>query len=103
MISKKASVLISCIFLGSFLNAQDDMLSMLDSPDAKKTHDKVSATFKGTKIINMQSTETVKKKTMDFSVAHRFGNIGKQSGGGGHQLYGFDNSELVLTLVSRIT
>src|SRR4051812_43738774 len=91
-LSKKSGFLIGFLFMGSFLNAQDDMLSLLDSAGGKKTHDKVSATFKGSKIINMQSTETVKKGTMDFSVAHRFGNIGKESGGGGHQLYGFDNS-----------
>src|SRR6218665_315218 len=72
--------------------AQDDLLSLLDSAGTKKTHEKVFATFKGSKVINMQSTETVKKKTMDFSVSHRFGNIGVQSGGGGHTLYGFDNS-----------
>jgi len=90
-ITKKTLVFISFIFSGTLLIAQDDMLSMLDSAGGPKTHEKVSASFKGSKIINMQTTETVKKKTMDFSVTHRFGNIGKESGGGGHQLYGFDN------------
>ncbi len=92
MIPKTTVIVLGFLFLGSFVNAQDDMLSMLDSAGGPKTHDKVSATFKGTKIINMQSTETVKKGTMDFSVGHRFGSMGKESGGGGHQLYGFDNS-----------
>lgn len=72
--------------------AQDDMLSLLDSAGGKKVHEKVIATFKGSKIINAQTTETVKAKTMDFCVAHRFGNIGSPSGGGVHTLYGFDNS-----------
>jgi hypothetical protein len=72
--------------------AQDDLLNLLDSTGAKKTHDKVIATFKTSKVINAQSTETVKKGTMDFRVTHRFGNIGTESGGGGHTLYGFDNS-----------
>lgn len=92
MFSKKTGIFLALLCIGSFLNAQDDMLSLLDSAGGKKTHDRVSATFKGSKIINMQSTETVKKGTMDFSVGHRFGNIGKESGGGAHQLYGFDNS-----------
>ena len=79
---------------GTAIHAQDDPFAFMDSTSAggKKTHEKVIATFKGSKIINMQSTETVKKRTMDFSVTHRFGNIGTQSGGGPHQLYGFDNS-----------
>ena len=72
--------------------AQDDLLSLLDSVETVKTHEKVTATFKTSKVINMQSTETVKAKTMDFRVTHRFGNIGAASGGGAHTLYGFDNS-----------
>lgn len=72
--------------------AQDDLLNLLDSTGAKKTHEKVIATFKTSKVINAQSTETVKKGTMDFRVTHRFGNIGTASGGGGHTLYGLDNS-----------
>jgi hypothetical protein len=72
--------------------AQDDLLSLLDSTGAKKTHEKVIATFKTSKVINAQSTETVKKGTMDFRVTHRFGNAGTAGGGGGHTLYGLDNS-----------
>ncbi len=71
--------------------AQDDMLSMLDSAGGQKTHEKVLATFKGSKIVNAQSTETIKAKTCDFSITHRFGNMGTQSNGGGHTLYGLDN------------
>ncbi|MCC7302636.1 MAG: hypothetical protein IT233_08340 [Bacteroidia bacterium] len=73
------------------LAGQDDLEKMMQeldtTPDAK-----VFATFKATKIINAQSTETVKKGTLDFCVTHRFGNIGTGSGGGGHTLYGFDES-----------
>lgn len=79
------------IFAGS-IYAQDDLLNMLDSTGTKKTHEKVFATFKTTKIINLQSIETVKAGTMDFRVTHRFGSIGTQSDGGGHTLYGLDNS-----------
>lgn len=92
IISKKTFAVISLVFCGFNMIAQDDMLSMLDSAGGKKTHECVIATFKGSKIINMQSTETVKARTMDFSVTHRFGNIGNKSGGGVHTLYGFDAS-----------
>jgi hypothetical protein len=88
----KRIAVIALLFSGSALLAQDDMLSLLDSAGAKKVHEKVIATFKGSRIINMQSTETVKKLTKDFCVTHRIGNIGKESGGGPHTLYGFDNS-----------
>lgn len=71
--------------------AQDDLLSLTEDPNAKKTHEKVFATFKGAKVINAQTTETVKKKTLDFCITHRFGNIGEASGGGPHALYGLDN------------
>jgi len=72
--------------------SQDDLLSMLDSLQGAEpaTHDKVSATFKTTKVVNAHTTETVKAGTMDFRVTHRFGNIGAMSGGGVHSLYGLD-------------
>ena len=71
--------------------AQDDMLSLLDSVGTKKKSERTIATFKGSKIIIVQTTETVKKGTMDFNIAHNFGNIGIQSNGGVHTLYGLDN------------
>ncbi len=91
-ITKRTIAFAALIFSGFSISAQDDLLSLLDSAGGPKVHEKVSATFKTTKVINMQSTETVKRKTMDFRVTHRFGNIGPESGGGGHTLYGFDNS-----------
>ncbi len=91
MISKKLFTATLITILSFTAIAQDDMLSLLDSAGAKKTHEKVMATFKGSKIINAQSTETVKGKTCDFNITHRFGNIGVESNGGGHTLYGLDN------------
>lgn len=70
---------------------EDDMLKLLDSAGIKYKSERTTATFKGSKIINVQTTETVKKGTMDFNVAHNFGNVGVQSNGGVHTLYGLDN------------
>ena len=85
------------IFHFSFLIgfAQDDLLKMLDSAAGpqEKSHDKVTATFKTTKIISMQTPQTVGKGELDFRITHRFGNIGGASGGGVHTLYGFDAAE----------
>ncbi|MCX6296207.1 MAG: DUF5777 family beta-barrel protein [Bacteroidetes bacterium] len=87
---KKLNVTLAFVALSIGVFAQDDMLGLLDSVGGKKTHEKVMATFKGSKIINAQSTETVKAKTYDFSITHRFGNMGTASNGGGHTLYGLD-------------
>jgi len=67
------------------LIAQEDWKSLI-SIDSLNTSDKVNATFKTSRLINGQSIETVKKRTLDFRVAHRFGNESM----GIHSLYGLD-------------
>lgn len=89
---RKAVVVLVFILSGKVFRAQEDLLSLVE--DVKpKGHEKVYAAFKTTRIINAQSIETVKKKTLDFRITHRFGNIGAASNGGVHTLYGFDNSD----------
>ena len=70
--------------------AQDDLLKLIGEDDSGR--EKVSATFKATRVINAQTNETVKKRDLDFNIAHRFGNVGIQSSGGSHTLWGFDNA-----------
>lgn len=79
-----------CFFVCKQTFAQADLLSLVESTEQPKGHEKVYATFKTTKIISAQSIETVKKKTMDFRITHRFGNIGGASNGGYHTWYGWD-------------
>jgi len=55
------------------INAQDDLLSLVEEPKDTKPK-KVYATFKTLKIGNAQTTETVKKKHLDYRISHRFGN-----------------------------
>ena len=74
------------------LYAQDDLLKKLDAEAPAPPPRHIIATFKGEKIINIESNETVKRKNLNFRVNHQFGNIGKESGGGFHNLYGFDQS-----------
>jgi hypothetical protein len=88
---KTAAIICGFTMLSISAFSQDDMLSLLDSIPTKKKSERTTATFKGSKIIIAQTTETVKKGTMDFNVAHSFGNIGKESNGGVHTLYGLDN------------
>ena len=73
------------------LFAQDDLLKQLEG-QSKSAKEPVIATFKSSRIINLQTTETNKKRELDFRVSHLFGNIGEESGGGYHNFYGFDQS-----------
>lgn len=54
-------------------------------------HEKVSATFKSTRLINGHTNETIHKNELDFKVDHRFGDIAG-SNGGIRQFFGLDNS-----------
>ena len=71
--------------------AQDDLLKELQSEVPVKK-EKVIATFKGNKIIDIETNETVRKNNLDFRISHLFGSIGAESGGGIHTLYGIDQS-----------
>jgi len=70
---------------------QDDLLKQLEK-QAPTENEKVIATFKGLKLVNLQSNETIKKKNLDFRISHLFGNVGQESGGGFHNLWGLDNA-----------
>ncbi|TND09488.1 MAG: hypothetical protein FD123_1294 [Bacteroidetes bacterium] len=73
------------------LKAQD-LDSMMNATDDPGKREYVSATFKTTRVVNAQTIETAKKGTLDFRITHRFGNMGTASNGGGHTLWGFDDS-----------
>jgi hypothetical protein len=75
------------IIFSTSANAQEDLLSQLQEEEADE---KIRNTFKSTKIINAQTNETVSKQVLDFRITHRFGNMGRQVGGGPHNLWGFD-------------
>lgn len=72
--------------------AQDDLLNQLRLESGSGEHERIMATFKGNHVVNMQSTETVRKHNLDFRVSHLFGTMGTESGGGKHTLYGLDQS-----------
>lgn len=81
MRKKIAAVLFISILAISCVYAQDDLL-LIAGEGASIKKEKVTATFKSTKVINAQTNETVYKRTLDFRVGHRFGNFGGASGGG---------------------
>lgn len=49
------------------------------------------STFSTTRLLNNHSTETLKIRSFDFRITHRFGDIGGTEGGY-HNLWGLDNS-----------
>jgi len=93
----KFLMVLACLSFISVSNAQDDLMNMLEEEAAtEKTSEKVMATFKGTRVINAQTIQTVKKKTLEFNIAHRFGNMDifdkTGFGSGKHTLYGLENA-----------
>lgn len=68
---------------------KDPLLAGLDS--LGQTHQPVIGTYKSTRIILGESTETLHKRELDFRVAHRFGDMGG-SLGGAKTFFGMDNS-----------
>ena len=69
-----------CIFTNSF--GQENLLSFFDSDEDMLTF----ATFKATKIINLESIEQPAEKELDFIISHRFGTLNS----GITNLYGLD-------------
>jgi hypothetical protein len=91
--NRKILVLVTllALFFPIICSAQDDLLKLLET-ETPVTKEKVIATFKGDKVINVQTNETVRKKNLDVRISHLFGNVGVQSGGGIHNFYGIDQS-----------
>jgi len=65
--------------------AQDDLMNMLNENEPKKK-EYTSATFKTTRIINFHTLETVGRRSLDFRIAHRFGDINS----GAYNAWGID-------------
>lgn len=74
--------------------SQDDLLAQLDKPDStvKKKKDYVLATFKSIRLINTQTVETVGARTLQFGIAHRFGDITDRTF---YNYFGFDLSAAI--------
>ncbi len=73
--------------------AQDDLLNMLDAAEPKEPVP-VKATFKSTRVINLQSVETVAAGNLDFRISHRFGRLNS----GAYNFFGLDQATIRLGL-----
>lgn len=93
---RTVTVFLSC-FVSFSAMAQEDLLDLVKDDAKKEPAKKVYATFKTTKIVSSQSTETVKKRNLDYRITHRFGNIYNSStpnplNDAAHTAFGLDNS-----------
>lgn len=81
------------------LFAQDDLLDMLEKEDAKKVT-YTQATFKGTRLINGQTIETIAKQHLNFWISHRFGAV---NSGFINNFFGLDEARIRLGLEYGLT
>jgi hypothetical protein len=77
--------------------SQEDLLNEIDIDST--SYNQVSATFKGLKIVNFESTKLVAKKEFTFVVSHRFGSIEN----GFDTFFGLDNAVTRLNFIYGIT
>ncbi|GGA68840.1 hypothetical protein GCM10008015_07030 [Flavobacterium palustre] len=91
---KKLILLLLFVPIISF--SQEDLLNGIDSVSEKE---KVSAAFKGLKIVNLESTKLAAKGDLYFIVAHRFGSVKD----GFEGFFGLDNANTQLKFVYGLT
>lgn len=91
---KKLILLLLLLPLASF--SQEDLLKGIDTISGKE---KVSAAFKGLKIVNLESTKLAAKGDLYFIVAHRFGSVKD----GFEGFFGLDNANTQLKFVYGLT
>lgn len=81
-------------FLPLALWAQEDLLSELESEHSETTQ-YAFATWKGTKVVNLQTNELPGKGTLQYTILHRFGAFNNDFF---HNFMGLDNAQVRLTL-----
>jgi len=89
---KKIIATIFVLLISIQLPAQD-LLDILDN-ETPKTENIVTATFKGTRILNGHSIENRKDKELEFIISHRFGRVNL----GFDELFGLDQSNIRFAL-----
>lgn len=76
-----------------FQFSAQDLLDILDK-ETPQTDQIVTATFKGTRILNGHSIENRKDKELEFLISHRFGRVNS----GFDELFGLDQSNIRFAL-----
>jgi len=90
--------LVAALCCGSTAIAQPDLLDVLNEGVEAPTVP-VSATFKDTRVINVQSNETAASGVLHFVIAHRFGRLNE----GAYALWGLDNASMKMSFDYGLT
>lgn len=77
--------------------SQDDLLNEIDQESPEDNY--ITATFKGLKIVNFESTKLTAKKEFTFVVSHRFGSIEN----GLDSFFGLDDAVTRLNFIYGLT
>jgi hypothetical protein len=85
---KPITLLVITLSIAFQLQAQDDLISLVDSGKATKEY--VGLAFKSSRVINGHSMEMIPKGNMDFRILHRFGLINT----GANNLWGLDQATM---------
>lgn len=93
---KNLFILFLLIPITSF--CQEDLLKELDQSE-KREKEYVTATFKGSRLVNGQSVETRHQRELEFIFAHRFGRVNE----GIYELFGLDQAYVRIGLEYGIT
>ena len=86
------------LILASLQLSSQDLLDILEL-EAPVTENIVSATFKGTRIVNGHSIENRKNAELEFIISHRFGRINT----GFEELFGLDQANIRFALEYGLT
>ena len=94
----KKIFLTAFLILASLQLSSQDLLDVLEL-EAPVTENIVSATFKGTRIVNGHSIENRKNAELEFIISHRFGRINT----GFEELFGLDQANIRFALEYGLT
>ncbi|MDA9339895.1 DUF5777 family beta-barrel protein [Polaribacter sp.] len=94
----KKIFLTAFFMLASLQLCSQDLLDILER-EAPKMENIVSATFKGTRIVNGHSIENRKNKELEFIISHRFGRVNT----GFEELFGLDQANIRFALEYGLT
>ena len=94
----KKIFLTAFLILASLQLSSQDLLDILEL-EAPVTENIVSATFKGTRIVNGHSIENRKNSELEFIISHRFGRVNT----GFEELFGLDQANIRFALEYGLT
>ncbi len=94
---KKLLFALTCLLFICPVMAQDT--SLVSGLEDENAVEKITGTFKSTRVINAHSTEMLYKGNMDFRILHRFGPVNS----GVKEFFGLDNANMRMSFDFGIT